>query len=241
MINWFEFKGINSARFKNLIVQELPPVTKPAMRTEIIYHSGGDGATIRELGYDLIVKPVEIALKNADDMDKIILWLTGNGRVTFSNEPNKYYIAHIVEQINYERLGRFKTALIPFLCKPYKYLRDETALTFTTAGTYKVYNAGTVTSMPLITIYATDAVAFNVNGYEYAVNLNQYYPNCQIDSEVMNAYTNLYGEWQIKNVLFEEGKNYGAPPYPLLNPGENTIAITGTFTSFEILPRSRFI
>ena len=240
-MNWFEYKGINSNRYRNLVVQELPPIVKPMMRSEFVYHDGADGTTIKERGYDMTLKYVRIGLKNNDDLDYIIAWLTGSGRVTFSNEPTKYYIGTILDQIEFVKTGRFLTALIPFECQPYKYLRDETALTFTTAGTYKVYNAGTVTSMPLITIYATGEVEFTVNGYEYAVNLNQYYPNCQIDSEMMNAYTNLYGDWQIKNVLFEEGKNYGAPPYPLLNPGENTIAITGTFTSFEILPRSRFI
>jgi predicted phage tail component-like protein len=240
MINWFEFKGINSERFKNLIVQDLPPISKPSMRTDVIYHDGADGATINELGYDMVPKFLKIALRNNENIDQIIAWLTGSGRLTFSNEPNKYYIASITDQIDFERFGRFSTALIPFLCKPYKYLRDESSQSFTTAGTYRVYNNGTVTSKPLITIYATDTVEFTVNGYEYAANLNEYYPNCQIDSDIMNAYTNLYGEWQSKNVLFEEGEGT-TPPFPVLNPGENTLVISGTFTSFEVSARSRFV
>ena len=47
-INWRE---IDSSSINGLIISELPPITKPKMRTNIIKIDGRDGDLIEELGY----------------------------------------------------------------------------------------------------------------------------------------------------------------------------------------------
>src|SRR5574344_719721 len=122
-MNYFIYKGINSKSFKTLVVQELPPITKPPVR------------------YSLT------------EIDKIIQWLSGNGEIIFSNELDKFYNAQILEQIDFTRLLRFRIATIKVHIKPYKYSNSEGIETTETTDetSITITNNGNVTSKPKIT------------------------------------------------------------------------------------------
>lgn len=130
-MNYLIWKNIDSRTLKGLIISELPPITKPPMRVQETTIDGVDGSIIEDLGYEAYDKQILIGLSRNFDIDEIIKYFSGEGNIVFSNEPDKYYKAKIIEQIDYERLVRFRTATIKFKVQPfkYKYLEDADVLT----------------------------------------------------------------------------------------------------------------
>ena len=112
MNNYVIFKGIDSRTIRGLIIQELPSITKPKMRVSETVIDGVDGSYIEELGYESYDKTIKIGLTRNYDIDEVIDYFNGEGSIVFSNEPDKYYKVKIINQINYERLVRFKEATV---------------------------------------------------------------------------------------------------------------------------------
>ena len=120
-MNRIWINGQSSQDIDGLLIQELPPITKPAIRTNVETIDGRDGDVVRKLGYSAYTKKAKIGLYGSYDVDKVIEFFNQDGEVVFSNEPDKYYNFQILEQIDYERLMRFKQAEIPFRVQPFKY------------------------------------------------------------------------------------------------------------------------
>lgn len=142
-MNSIIWKGVSSTTINGLLISELPPISKPAMRVKETTIDGRDGSIIEELGYSSYDKNVVIGLHGNFDINKVIKYFTGEGEVVFSNEPDKVYTAKIVGQIDYNRLLRYRQATIPFRVQPFKHKLNEAykpAPTATTKGTSIVLN-----------------------------------------------------------------------------------------------------
>lgn len=131
MRNYVIINGVNSTTIQGLAINTLPPITKPMIRTQIEEIDGRDGDLVTELGYGAYDKQMEIGLWGTYDIDAIIKYFTGDGTITFSSEPDKYYYFKILNQIDYEKLLKFKTATITMHCQPFKYPVEETPITGT--------------------------------------------------------------------------------------------------------------
>lgn len=121
MINYIELNGEKSTSVKGLIIQSLPPISKPKMRTSIETIDGRDGDIVTKLGYSAYDKEVSIGLHGDFDIDDAIAFFDSEGEVVFSNEPDKYYRYQILDQIDFERLVRFRTAKVKMHVQPFKY------------------------------------------------------------------------------------------------------------------------
>lgn len=121
MNNYIILNGQISTNITGLLIQSLPSITKPKIRTQIEEIDGRDGDIVTYLGYSAYEKVFEIGLYGDFDIDEIIAYFNSQGTVTFSNEEDKYYNYQIVEQIDFERLIRFKTATITMHVQPFKY------------------------------------------------------------------------------------------------------------------------
>lgn len=121
MINYIELNGEKSSNVKGLIIQSLPPISKPKMRTSIETIDGRDGDIVTKLGYSAYDKEVSIGLHGDFDIDDAISFLDSEGEVVFGNEPDKYYRYSILEQIDFERLIRFRTAKVKMHVQPFKH------------------------------------------------------------------------------------------------------------------------
>ena len=108
------WKGMSSSSITGLMICELPPITKPKMKTLITKIDGRDGDIIEDLGYESYVKTIKIGLTKNYDINQVISFFSGSGTLTMSNEPDKVYNCKIIERIDYEKLLRFKTALVKF-------------------------------------------------------------------------------------------------------------------------------
>ena len=128
-MNYIELNGVRSSSITGLLIQSLPPVSKPLIRTEIEEIDGRDGDIVTKLGYSAYDKEIEIGLRGDFDVNQVIAYFDSEGVVTFSNEPDKYYHYQIIEQIDFERLIRFRTAKVTFHVQPFKYPVSETPVT----------------------------------------------------------------------------------------------------------------
>ena len=121
MINYVELNGEKSTNVKGLIIQALPPISKPKMRTSKEEIDGRDGDIVTRLGYASYDKQLSIGLHGDFDIDDAIAFFDSEGEVVFGNEPDKYYRYQILEEIDFDRLIRFRTAKVKMHVQPFKY------------------------------------------------------------------------------------------------------------------------
>lgn len=231
-MNYVIFKGQDSRLIKGLIISELPPITKAKKRyleTEI---DGVDGSIIEELGYESYDKQLNIGLTRDADIDEIIDFFDGEGNIVFSNEPDKYYKVMILDQIDYTRLVRFRTATIKLRTQPFKYLYGESYQKFTNlTGTLVVTNEGNRNSKPLIKIVGSGTIEFKLEGspiftYTFPAGESEVY----IDSEKEDAY--LGTVLKNRNMIGE---------FPILKQGKNQITLSGAVTELTVTANSRWL
>lgn len=122
--------GKDSDNVPGLLIQNVPPISKPEMRVNTEEIDGRDGDITTYLGYKAYDKSFDIGLLNKSDVDKVIEFFDSEGTVTFSNEPSKYYKYKIFKQIDMEKLLRFKKAKITMHVQPFKYSLTEDVLRF---------------------------------------------------------------------------------------------------------------
>ena len=228
---------VDSRTITGLLISSLAPISKPIQRTQIEEVDGRDGDIVTPLGFAAYDKVVKIGLTYNYDIDAIIEYFNSSGVVTFSNEPDKYYRFAIYEQIDFERLIRFKTAEVTFHVQPFKFSTIERPQTFNISSSpteLSVYNAGNVYSRPIIKITATGEVALSLNSSEIlTIDFGETSQEIIIDCEQMNAYDS-------QNVLLNRLVT-GNYDNIRLSKGSNTIGLTGNVSVFEINKYSRWL
>lgn len=233
MINSINWKGIESNTIDGLLICELPPITKPKMRVKETFIDGVDGSFIEELGYESYDKLIKIGLKREHDIDEILDYFNGEGDLILSNEEDKLYKAKIINQIDYNRLLRFRTADVVFRVQPYKYSSNDLyrAFDITDQTSINIYNNGNVTSKPTIKINGIGTIEFKLEGitiFKYTFPADDTYVT--IDSDKQDAY--------VGNTLKNRSMN---GDFPIFKKGKNTITWNGTITKIEISNFSRWL
>jgi phage-related protein len=229
--------GVSSQTIQGLLISELAPISKPQVRTQVETIDGRSGDIVTPLGYAAYDKEIKIGLTRNYDIDDIISYFNSDGVVVFSNEPTKYYRYAIYEQIDFERLIRFKTAEVVLHVQPFKFSTIEKPQTFTVSSSpasLNVYNAGNIYARPIITITATGDVALSLNGSEILnIEFGETAQTIIINCEELNAYDE-------QNILLNRlvTGNYDNIK---LNKGSNTIGLTGSVSSLTIDKFSRWI
>ena len=229
--------GVKSTTLAGLLVTELPPISKPLQRTLIDVIDGRDGDIITPLGYSAYDKTAKIALTKGYQIDDIIKFFDSEGLVVFSNEPDKVYNFTIYEQIDFERLLRFRTAEVVFHVQPFKKLLDEPLSNIAvpaTPATIYIYNAGNIYSRPTISITGLGLVTLSVNNIQVlSMDLGETSREIIIDCEKMNAYST-------DNTLLNRlvTGNYDNIKF---NVGRNSITVTGLVSRVKISNYTRWI
>lgn len=238
MRNYIILNDRSSEEIPGLLIQELPPISKPLLRNQIEEIDGRDGDIVMPLGYAAYDKDVSIGLYGKFDVDDVIEYFNSEGKVVFSNEPDKYYKYQILNQIDLERLVRFRTATVTFHVQPFKYALDEKAKTFEIeAGTSSVSisNNGNIYSRPAITLYGTGTVNLSLNDHQlFVINFGDTANYLTIDAALLEAYKGTTDTLMNRSVD-------GDYDNLKLKIGTNTISWSGTLDKIVIENYSRWI
>ena len=231
--------GVSSKNINGLLIQNLPPISKPKIRTSAEEIDGRDGDVVTTLGYAAYDKTFSIGLRGDYNVDDVISFFNTSGRVTFSNEADKYYNFAIYNQIDFDKLIRFKTANISMHVQPFKYSVDEREITYTNTGSQTIANLsirnnGNIYSKPTITITGKG------NIYIYLDNV-----------QILQVNFSSAGETIIINVAdmnaYDESGNYlnrqvtGDYNNLIFNIGSNNLRVTGDYETIKIDKYSRWI
>ena len=234
MRNYLILNGKNSTNIQGLLIQKLPPISKPKIRTQIEEIDGRDGDIVTPLGYSAYDKTFPIGLYGDFDIDEIIAFFNTSGIVVFSNEPDKFYHYEIVSQIDFERLIRFRTAEVTMHIQPFKYSATDNDKVFniTNETSIQIRNAGNIYSKPTITIYGSGNIGIYLNEVQlFQIQLGDI-GNITIDTELMEAYKDSDLLNRLVSGNYDNFK---------LNVGKNNISWTGNVTKIEIQNYSRWI
>jgi phage-related protein len=233
-MNFITLNGIRSDSVKGLLISELPPVVKPQQRTEIEEIDGRDGDIVTKLGYSAYDRTMLIGLHGDFDIDDVIRFFDSEGDAVFSNEPDKLYKYQILDDIEFERLIRFRKAKVSFHVQPFKYSAVERIKTINAESedSFRVLNSGNTVARPRITITGSGTINLSLNNHQmFVINLgNEEY--ITIDTEEMNAYKGSV----LKNRLVTGNYDNFA-----LTLGMNVISWTGDVDAVSIEKYSRWI
>lgn len=226
MKNGFLWKGRHSSDF-GLICSTIPGFDIPEKRIEKEIIPGRSGyLTIDQEAYESIVKSVTFHVVDNVNVDVLKSWLIGMDRVTFSNQPDRYFHAQVISKIDLsEILPVLKKGIVQFDCQPFGYLYSGlNTQVMTQQG--DIHNIGTYKSEPYIKIFGCGDIVFRVNGSPLSISgISDY---VEIDKELDAIF---------KGTLSMEGNSSGDTPF--FDVGKNKIEWTGNITRVEITPRWR--
>lgn len=231
-MNYIILNGYASIGVQGLIIQELPPISKPLIRTNIETIDGRDGDIITRLGYSAYDKVITIGLKKDANINEVIAYFSQNdsGTITFSNEPDLYYNFEILDQIDFERLIRFKQAKVNIHVQPFKYsLREgNTELFLPEDKVVAITNNGNIYSKPVLTIRGFGDVTVSLNGVTiFNISFSTSSPETiTIDTAKMEA----YNDTALKNRSVSG--NYGKF---IFNAGRNALKFGGSGVVSQVL------
>ena len=234
-MNYIILNGKKSNLLNGLIISTLPPISKPKIRFTAEEIDGVDGDIISKLGYGAYDKTFDIGLSYNYNIDDIIEYFNSEGQVVFSNEPDKYYNYTILNQIDFEKLIRFKTAKITMHVQPFKYSTVESTKTYNFSQdnqSLTVRNNGNIYSKPIITLFGSGTINLSLNGNEVLIiALNG---SITLNMQTQNAYDPDTLDYLNRSVTGDLKNLY-------LKVGANTISWSGNITKVEIDYCSRWI
>lgn len=234
MRNYIILNGKNSVNIQGLLIQKLPPISKPKIRTQIEEIDGRDGDIITPLGYSAYDKKLSIGLYGDFDIDEIIEFFNTSGIVIFSNEPDKFYYYEIVSQIDFEKLIRFRTAEVTMHIQPFKYSATDNDKVFniTNETSIQIRNAGNIYAKPTLIITGSGNIGIYLNGVQLFQIVLGDLGSITIDTTKMEAYKDSDLLNRLVSGNYDNFK---------LNIGKNIISFTGSVTKIEIKNFSRWI
>lgn len=234
MIPYIIINGTSSKSIAGLLIQSLPPISKPPIRTSIDTVDGRDGDIVTTLGFSAYDKQFKIGLYGDYNVDDVLAFFNSSGTVIFSNESDKYYNFAIYEQIDLAKLIRFKTATVTMHVQPFKYSADEAEKTYTGASSISIRNSGNYFSKPTLTITGSGSIGVMLNNTQILqIDLDSSGETIIINAEKMNAY-DPNGNYLNRQVT----GNYANLK---LASGLNNLDITGDVTEVSINNYSRWI
>lgn len=238
MIPFLIINDISSKTVNGLLIQSLPPISKPKIRTSKEEIDGRDGDIVTPLGFAAYDKTVSIGLKGDYNVDDVISYFNSSGKVIFSNEIDRYYNFNIYDAIDLDRLIRYRVADVKMHVQPFKYDANEVEKTYSytdvTEATITARNLGNVYSKPTLTITGTGSISVYLNDTQiFSISLDDTEQTIIIDVEQMNAY-DTEGNY-LNRLVVGDYDNF------ILNTGLNNITISGSITSVSINKVSRWL
>ena len=230
---WFEFAGVDS-RDMGILIRQMPIRYQPGRNYTRKKVSGRDGAVrVGDGSYNDVAVRLECDLHDMSRMAEVAAWLTGEGFLRFSDEPDAAYYASVEKEFS-------RTSIVPrlegqrftvaWVCHPFRYMWPEAENIVVTSSSDFVSNPGTAPSNPRYKITGSGDFSITVNGE--ALFFTGVDDGIIVDTELMDALT-------YDGLLLDNGRMSGKPPQLL--PGVNVVTWSGNVRRIEITPRWRCI
>lgn len=234
--DYFVFKNINCLDM-GVLVSKLPPISNSQKEHESVV-SGIYGEVKKFKGYKNTTKNLECYFMNSEklsDIYKIMDWLSNNGDLVLSNEPDFYYKARVSNIINLEEYINNDVYSFPltFEVMPFSYFlsgKRNIRLDFNQKNGLKLFNIGNYFAEPIIKIKGNGEININVNKYSFKLDMR----------EVKCA--TICSTWNNEIVFDENNENVGEimeGDFPLLDVGVSEITYSGDVKSIECVPNWR--
>lgn len=229
MTPYFMWNGVNSLE-KNIIVNELPPISRANKRIEEQEIPGRSGKLyIDDNTYDTFVYQIKCTLGPNANVRNISNWLNGLGKLILSLEPDKFYEGIIKNQIDFSKvLHVFYEFPIEIELQPFAYSIEEIEHNIS-KQTEEIYiTQSTAEIKPYYKIYGSGEVTLTINNKSQIIkNIEDY---IELDAKIEEAY--------------KENENLNssvAGEFLSLIPGKNTITWTGDVVNIKIKYRETYI
>lgn len=241
---YFTFKGVDSTEFG---IMEMDPLCiKHEQKTDFLYMPT-QGVSVMQTGtYKSKVITVTLGLTDIspENILRLNQWLIGQGPLTFSRDPKRYYMASCNGAITGQRLLSLGKIPVQFNVMPFKYNITDEYQKATVTATTLTHNAtvdyeGTVNGLPKLKIYVDDPGDIWIRCY----NTETGYTSDNI--EITNITDFVVIDVQARKVYDENNnvilnRTFGDITTLQLLPGENNFVMTTNVNDLRVKHNTRW-
>ena len=243
---WFEFKGLRSDEM-GILLKQMPVRSLPARNISRKSVAGRHGTlAYGDTTYKDVTVRLECDVRDEEKLPSILAWLTGDGLLRFSDEPDMAYEASVDKEYSRSSIQARLSGqrfTITWNCQPFRRLYPEAENVYITESDMMFNNPGTAPALPRVEIRGSGDFALTIGMQTVYFNDVQG-GGIVVDSELGDALT-LDGA-QLANEHMDG-------PLFKLQPGMNGVSWTtggedeegnpteGTVASVIITPRWRYI
>ena len=243
---WFEFRGLRSDEM-GIWIKQMPVRSLPGRNITRKTVAGRHGTlAYGDATYKDVTIRLECDVRDESKLASVLAWLTGDGLLRFSDEPNMAYKAYVDKEYSRNSIQPRMSGqrfTITWTAHPFRYQYPEANdLTFTMENN-TFANPGTAPCKPRVEIRGSGMFSLTI-GMQTAFFSNVEGGGIIVDSEIGDA-LNLEGN-QLRNEcmdgeLFEIQPGYNGLSWIEGGTDEEGNAIPGNVTAVIITPRWRYI
>lgn len=221
--SYFIFKGVDS-RSMSIVSGGAAPLIRAEERVEHVTIPGRSGdltVTEGDRIFNSYIQTYPISVRGSENKRRVMDWLSGEGYVTFSTDPDRRQKARVIGAVTLNKVSKNMDAYtgeVQFYCAPLKEDISDTPVVLTATGT--VYNAGDVEARPLIRATGVAGETFTITSSSGTFTF----------SFVGSIRTVVIIDCDAEIVLTTDNVNFtyrSSGPFPRLAPGNVEIGGTG--------------
>lgn len=234
--SYFIFKGVDS-RSMSIVSGGAAPLIRAEERVEHVTIPGRSGdltVTEGDRIFNSYIQTYPISVRGSENKRRVMDWLSGEGYVTFSTDPDRRQKARVIGAVTLNKVSKNMDAYtgeVQFYCHPLKEDVADTPVVLTEAGT--VFNAGDVEARPRIRATGVAGESFTITSSSGTFTF----------SFVGSIRTVVIIDCDAEIVLTTDNVNFtyrSSGPFPRLAPGSVEIGGTG-WSQLAIERRCRYL
>lgn len=243
---WFEFKGVRSDSM-GILLKQMPVRSLPARNVTRKSVAGMHGTlTYGDATFKDVTVRLECDVRDETKLTAVLAWLTGDGLLRFSDEPDLAYDASIDSEYSRSSIQPRMSGqrfTITWKCRPFRRLYPEANDLIFTNNNNTFENPGTAPALPRVEIRGGGTFSLTI-GMQTVYFSNVEGGGIIVDSEIGDA-LNLEGN-QLANEcmdgpLYKIQPGYNGLSWQEGGTDEDGNAVSGSVASVIITPRWRYI
>lgn len=223
---WFKFNN-NRSDEKGIVLKEIPMRYYPEKRINRIQIPNRDGYLYEEEdAYDTVILPLELTIKNRDEINSVFSWLNDEGELSFSDYPDRFYKARIINTPTFQKmLSTFGVCQIQFECMPFSNKPNEITITEDDEITVNTL----VSTRPILELVGEGNFTITINNKNIVLT--------DVENPVIDCQLGIL----LEDSVPANNKINGDPRELKLNNGSNSIEVIGIYTSLKIKYNERWL